>query len=153
MDRSITLELPFPPTVNRYWQVARNRLIKTKRARDYRKIVSLYLLASHESIREWNTRYDVEGNRIVKDERTLALAVAVHYPVKAGPDGDIDNLLKVMIDCLEGTLFENDKQFRHVQISKETQDKKEGSVRVTIRECPNELELYDKTFEVLGVHV
>ena len=151
MNNSITLKLPFPPTVNRYWQVARNRLIKTKRARDYKKIVSLYLLEAHKSIREWNT--NTSGNRIVKDKRTLALSVAVHYPVKAGPDGDIDNLLKIMIDCLEGVLFENDRQFRHIQISREAQTTKEGSIRVTIRECPDELELHDKTFEVLGVHV
>ena len=58
-----------------------------------------------------------------------------------------------MIDCLEGVLFENDRQFRHIQISREAQTTKEGSIRVTIRECPDELELHDKTFEVLGVHV
>jgi len=149
----ITLTLPFPPSVNNYWQVARNRIIKTKRARDYRKEISLILLSYHESIRKWNTHYNQKGERQVKDKRTLALAVAVHYPVKSGPDGDIDNLLKVMIDCLEGTLFENDRQFRHVQISKEAKEDKVGSVRVTICECPDELKLHDKTFEVLGVHI
>jgi len=149
---SITIELPFPPTVNRYWQVARNRLIKTKRDRDYKKTIHLLLLSYHESIRKWNTRFDSNGKRIIKDTRTLALAVAVHYPVKAGPDGDIDNLLKVMIDCLEGILFENDRQFRHVQISREPQNKKEGSVRVTIKECSNELKLHDGTFTVKGIN-
>jgi len=147
---SITIELPFPPTVNRYWQVARNRLIKTKRARDYKKIISLELLAEHKSIREWNT--NTSGNRIVKDKRTLALSVAVHYPKRSGALTDIDNLLKIMIDCLEGVLFENDRQFRHIQISREPQTTKAGSVRVTIRECPDELELHDETFTVKGIH-
>ena len=142
---SITIELPFPPTANRYWQPVRSRLIKTKRALNYRNVVSVLLLKNSNEIRKWNPETD-------KDTRTLAIAVAVHYPKKKGPDGDIDNLLKVLIDCLEGSLFENDRQIRHVQISRESQETKEGSVRVTLKECPHEMELHDGTFTVMGIH-
>jgi len=141
----ITLELPYPPSVNNYWQVARNRIIKTKQARDYKKTIAQLMLVYSKQIRGWIK--DIEN-----DERTLALAIAVHYPKRGGPTADIDNLTKVAIDCLEGTLFKNDRQFRHVQISREPQDKKEGSIRVTIRECPNELQLHDGTFTVKGIH-
>ena len=77
-------------------------------------------------IRKWIKDID-------RDERTLAVAIAVHYPKRSGPLGDIDNLTKVAIDCLEGILFKNDRQFRHVQISREPQTIKEGSIRVTIK--------------------
>jgi len=149
---SITIELPFPPSVNNYWQVARNRIIKTKQARDYKKNVQLLLLTYHEQIREWNTRLHKDGSRRSgRDTRTLALAVAVHYPKRSGPLADIDNLLKVCIDCLEGFLFENDRQFRHIQISREKTDTS-GRVRITIKECPDELEVHDGTFIVKGIH-
>ena len=149
----ITIELPFPPSVNNYWQVARNRIIKTKQARDYKKNVQLLLLTYHDQIREWNTRLHKDGSRKSdKDTRPLALSVAVHYPKRSGPLADIDNLLKVCIDCLEGFLFENDRQFRHIQISREAQTTKEGSIRVTIKECPDELEVHDGTFTVNNIH-
>ena len=150
---SITVELPFPPSVNNYWQVARNRIIKTKQARDYKKNVQLLLLTYHEQIRKWNTRLHKDGSRRPgRDTRTLALSVAVHYPKRSGALTDIDNLLKIMIDCLEGVLFENDRQFRHIQISREVQTTKEGTIRVTIKECPDELEVHDGTFIVKGIH-
>ncbi len=141
----ITLELPYPPSVNNYWQVARNRIIKTKQARDYKKTIEQLMLVYSKQIKGWI-------KDINRDERTLALAIAVHYPKRSGPLGDIDNLTKVAIDCLEGILFKNDRQFRHVQISREPQTIKEGSIRVTIKECPNELELHDGTFIVKGIH-
>jgi crossover junction endodeoxyribonuclease RusA len=141
----ITLELPYPPSVNNYWQVARNRIIKTKQARDYKKTIEQLMLVYSKQIRGWIK--DIE-----QDNRPLALAIAVHYPKRGGPLADIDNLLKVSIDCLEGILFKNDRQFRHVQISREAQNKKEGSIRVTIKECPSELNLHDGTFIVKGVH-
>jgi len=150
---SITIELPFPPSVNNYWQVARNRIIKTKQARDYKQTVQLLLLTYHEQIRIWNTRLHKDGSRRPgKDTRTLALSVAVHYPKRRGPLADIDNLLKVSIDCLEGFLFENDCQFRHIQISKEKSKDTSGHVRITIKECPDELEVHDGTFTVNGIH-
>ena len=141
----ITLELPYPPSVNNYWQVARHRIIKTKQARDYKKTIEKLMLLYPLDIRKWIKDID-------RDERTLALAIAVHYPKRGGPTADIDNLTKVAIDCLEGILFKNDRQFRHVQISREPQTIKEGSIRVTIKECPNELELHDGTFIVKGIH-
>tara|TARA_Y100001951_G_C11123719_1_gene174283 strand:- start:26 stop:460 length:435 start_codon:yes stop_codon:yes gene_type:complete len=139
----ITLELPFPPTANKYWQVARNRIIKTKRARDYQKQVQGIILTKLRELSEW---------RKLQVGKTLALSMAVHYPVKPGPDGDIDNLGKVCVDSLQGCVFDNDRQLRHIQISKEKAEGKEGSVRVTVTECPDELEVHDGTFTVKGIH-
>ena len=141
----ITLSLPFPPSVNNYWQVARNRIIKTKKAKDYKRDIENLMLVNARQIKTFIQDVD-------KDNRPLALAVAVHYPKRSGPLGEIDNLLKVSIDCLEGILFKNDRQFRHIQISREPQDSKEGSIRITIKECPDELKVHDGTFIVNGIH-
>jgi len=141
----ITLELPYPPSVNNYWQVARNRIIKTKKAKDYKRDIENLMLVNARQIKTFIQDVD-------KDNRPLALAIAVHYPKRGGPTADIDNLLKVSIDCLEGILFKNDRQFRHIQISREPQDSKEGSIRITIKECPDELKVHDGTFIVNGIH-
>ena len=142
---SITIELPYPPSVNNYWQVARNRIIKTKQARDYKKTIEKLMLLYPIDIRKWIK--DIET-----DKRTLALAIAVHHPKRRGPTADIDNLIKVCVDPLEGILFKNDRQFRHTQISSEKQTTKEGLIRITIKECPDELEVHDGTFTVKGIH-
>ena len=142
---SITIKLPFPPTANKYWQVARNRVIKTKRARNYQLSVHGIILTVNKSRKLGAWRREQEG-------KTLALSMAVHYPVKPGPDGDIDNLSKILVDSLQGCVFDNDRQLRHIQISKEKAEGKEGSVRVTIKICPDELEVHDGTFTVEGIH-
>ena len=152
---SITIELPFPPSANKYWRVVRNRIIKSGEARTYDRILMHLLLEYSKQIMQWNIGGGCNKpgwKQMGKDSRTLALSVAVHYPKRSGALTDIDNLLKIMIDCLEGVLFENDRQFRHIQISREAQTTKEGSIRVTIKKCPDELEVHDGTFIVKGIH-
>ena len=139
----VTIELPFPPTANKYWQIARNRVIKTKRARNYQLSVHSIILTKSKELAAW--RKSQEG-------KMLALSMAVHYPVKPGPDGDIDNLSKILVDALQGCVFDNDRQLRHIQISKEKSADTSGHVRVTIKICPDELEVNDGTFTVKGIH-
>ena len=151
---SITIELPYPPSVNNYWQVARNRIIKTKQARIYKKTIDQFMMMYATKVKEWDARkyLDYRGVESTNDKRTLALAIAVHHPKRRGPNADIDNLIKVCVDSLEGILFANDRQFRHIQISNEAQTTKEGLIRITIKECPDELEVHDGTFTVKGIH-
>jgi len=141
---SITIELPFPPTANRYWQLARGRIIKTKQARQYEKDVLATVL----------TTLSKRGlGPLHSSKETLALSIAVHYPTKKrGPNMDLDNVEKVLIDSLQGYFFHNDRQLRHIQISKEKSKDKFGSVRVTVKLCPDELEVHDGTFTVKGIH-
>ena len=138
----LTIELPFPVSANAYWMVSNKRLIKTKRARNYIAEVVLYWLNAK-----------AKGAQAFGEDETLAMSIAVHYPVKRGPDGDIDNLSKVLIDAMETAgIYQNDRQIRFVQISRERAKDTIGSVRVNIKACPHEMELNDANFRVEEVH-
>jgi Holliday junction resolvase RusA-like endonuclease len=139
----LTIELPFPVTANAYWMIAGRKLIKTKRARVYIAEVVLYWLNAK-----------LLGARAFGEDETLAMSVAIHYPVRKGPDCDVDNLLKVLIDAMETAgIYQNDNQIRFIQISREkAKDKTIGSVRVNIKSCPHEMELNDRNFRVEEIH-
>lgn len=138
----LTLKLPFPVTANKYWRIAGRRMIKTKEARQYAQMVMLAWI-------EAKTR----GMKKFADDAHLAVAVAVMYPRRRGPNADIDNLAKVLIDALEGAdIFNNDNQLRHIQLTREASENPEGGVRVSLRECGNEMRLHDGTFTVHGIH-
>ena len=138
----LTLRLPFPISANNYWQIVGKRLIKTKKARLFiTEVVVAWLEAKANGCKPFN------------EEDNLALAVAVHYPVKKGPDTDLDNLCKVLIDAMEtAQIFPNDKQFRHIQLTREHFTDKKGGVRVVIKKCKKEMDLHDSTFTVKGIH-
>ena len=139
----LTLDLPFPVSANQYWMIAGRKLIKTKIARSYIREVTLYWLNEK-----------VKGAQAFGEDETLALAVALHYPVRRGPDLDLDNAIKVLVDSLETAgVFQNDNQIRHIQITREeAKDKTIGGVRVSIRSCPHEMVLHDGTFIVKEIH-
>jgi Holliday junction resolvase RusA-like endonuclease len=139
----LTIELPFPVSVNSYWQIAGRRLIKTKRARAYIMEVTLYWLNAK-----------MLGAQAFGEDETLAMSIAVHYPIRRGPDCDIDNLSKILIDAMETAgIYQNDRQIRFVQISREeAKDKTIGGVRVNIKACPHEMQLNDKNFRVEEIH-
>ncbi len=139
----LTLDLPFPVSANQYWMIAGRKLIKTKVARSYIREVTLYWLNEK-----------AKGALAFGEDETLALAVALHYPVRRGPDCDVDNCLKVLVDSLETAgVFQNDNQIRHIQITREeAKDKTIGGVRVCIKSCPHEMMLHDGTFIVKEIH-
>ena len=139
----LTIELPFPVSANAYWMIAGRRLIKTKRARAYIAEVVLYWL-----------NCKMLGAQAFGEDETLAMSIAIHYPVRKGPDCDVDNLLKVLIDAMETEgIYQNDNQIRFIQISREkAKDKTIGSVRVNIKSCPHEMQLNDRNFRVEEIH-
>ena len=139
----LILDLPFPVSANQYWMIAGRKLIKTKVARSYIREVTLYWLNEK-----------AKGTQAFGEDETLALAVALHYPVRRGPDCDVDNCLKVLVDSLETAgVFQNDNQIRHIQITREeAKDKTIGGVRVCIKSCPHEMMLHDGTFIVKEIH-
>ena len=139
----LTIELPFPVTANAYWMIAGRRLIKSKRARAYIAEVTLMWLNAKS-----------KGAKAFGEDETLALAIAIHYPVDKRKHIDTDNALKVLIDAMETAgIYKNDNQIRFIQISREeAKDKTIGGVRVNIRSCPHEMELDDQNFRVEEVH-
>ena len=139
----LKIELPFPISANSYWQIVNRRLIKTKRARIF----------IGEVVLKW-MEAKAKGAKSFNEDDDLALAVAVYYPVRRGPDGDIDNLSKVLIDAMETAgMFPNDKQFRHIQFTRDHNPHKHGFVKVSIKLCEKEMKINDDTFIVEGVHL
>ena len=139
----LTIELPFPVTANAYWMIAGRRLIKSKRARAYiAEVVLMWLDAKSK------------GAKSFGEDETLALAIAIHYPVDKRKHIDTDNALKVLIDAMETAgIYQNDNQIRFIQISREeAKDRTIGGVRVNIKSCPHEMELNDQNFRVEEIH-
>ena len=139
----LILNLPFPVSTNQYWMIAGRKLIKTKRARAYIHEVALYWMEAKS-----------KGAEAFGEDETLAMAIAIYYPVDKRKHIDADNALKVLIDAMETAgIYQNDNQIRHIQISREeAKDKTIGGVRGCIKACPNEMVLHDGTFIVKEVH-
>lgn len=88
---SVTLVLPVPPASNRYWRKFRNTIVKSPEAR----------------------AYQLEVKRAWARERLLPIVGAVAVTLRwyrAAKRGDLDGRLKVVLDCLQGLAYENDKQ-------------------------------------------
>lgn len=141
MVNEINLELPWPVSANQYWMPVGRRMVKTPEARSYISQVTLKWMEERTN-----------GLKPFENGSELAMAISAHYPKKKGPDADLDNLTKVLIDALEvAGVYQNDNCLRHVQITRES-GVPEGMVRVFIRACRSGLHVDKKSFKVLGVH-
>jgi len=91
----LTLELPYPPSVNHYFRNWRGRTLISREGRAFRKRVCSILTAA--------------GVRPLSGKLAVSLAV---YP----PDRrrrDIDNLQKALLDALEkGGAYQDDSQVK-----------------------------------------
>lgn len=93
------VRLPFPPTINHYYgRDPRNgHPYLTKRAKQYRRQVAL-----------------VMAGESTFGKARLAVKVEAHPPRQIG---DLDNLLKPLLDALEHAgVFDNDKQVADLRI-------------------------------------
>lgn len=102
------LTLPWPPSNNHYYTVARGRKILSAAGRKYLADAKVHILAQN-----WRPpRKPLTGRLVVQ---------IVAYP----PDKrarDLDNLLKPILDsCQGGGLFENDSQIDNLRIRRDEQ--------------------------------
>lgn len=97
MNNHYSLVLPYPPSANRRLTVARGRMVKTAEAREYKEVAG------------WLTK------AIVPDPLPgdVKLRIILYRPSRRS---DIDNPLKVLLDSLQGVLYENDKQIRELHV-------------------------------------
>lgn len=116
----MTIELPYPPSANIYWQISHGRLVKTQRARDYFKEVLIIA-----QLLEWD---DIAIHLATKP---VKFTVHVYRPKKRG---DLDNCLKVLIDSLNGIAYVDDDQITEIHAYRH-EDKENPRVMVTIEEC------------------
>lgn len=97
----LTLELPYPPSVNHYWRNFKGRVLISREGRDYREAVRWALLAQ----------------RVVRQVGRLAVEVDV-YP----PDNrrrDLDNTQKGLLDSLaHGGAYSDDSQIDQLVLTR-----------------------------------
>lgn len=96
--------LPVPPSANRYWRHARGRTYLGPEAKAYRRTVALVWDATQRGM--------FAPTRGVK----LTVQVTLVQPWKTRVRGDSDNLLKVLLDALQGHAYLRDSQVDHVGI-------------------------------------
>lgn len=80
-NMGVTLELPYPPTVNTYWRNVNGRMVMSKKGREYRALVAR-----------------IFAGRCHPLAGRLSLSLEAYMPDKR--IRDIDNLGKASIDAL-----------------------------------------------------
>lgn len=98
----ISIELPWPPTINSYWRRRGDRYFISKQGKQFRRDTIL-LCSKYKGL-------------FCNDER-LKLTVKAYPPDKRRRD--IDNLLKVLCDSLEAAqIFKDDCQLDEIYIKR-----------------------------------
>ena len=99
----IEIELNYPPSANRYWRCFRNRMVPSKEAMEFKRHVKNTVQAS-----DYN---------LTVDELMVIIELRPKLTVKGEASKtciDIDNALKVVLDSLQGIIYENDKQIKKI---------------------------------------
>lgn len=110
----IMIELPWPPTVNTYFTVARGRKILSSKGRKYKKDI----VARFSSKSPLTGRLKVELLAYPPDKRKR----------------DLDNLVKAVLDALdESNIFEDDSQIDDLRIIRK-EKVKDGCLLACIEE-------------------
>lgn len=118
------LNLPYPISVNRYWRMFRNRAVLSSEAKAYKETVALIAQQNHQPM--------YHGN----------VSVKIWVQPRTNKDGspsrvilDLDNCLKVVLDALQGVVYENDKQIKHIEAHYADKPIYGGGVIVDIQEA------------------
>jgi crossover junction endodeoxyribonuclease RusA len=101
--------LPFPPSANDYWTVARGRIILTAKAREYKERIRRILIGY----------LPIEGP-VIGEFR-------LYRPRRVG---DLGNGLKVVEDALNGIAYLDDKQIDEYRVFKRFDDPKNPRVEL-----------------------
>jgi len=107
-----------PISVNHYWTMKCSGkkvvVIKGKMAREYKEYI------------KWKTLEQCKNNKIKPlfplFSKKVPVKLSIEYFYKARGK-DIDNILKALLDALEGILFENDAQIVELYIKKRKGEK------------------------------
>lgn len=113
---TVTIEIPFPPTVNTIWRNFRGRMVMSKAGREYRQAVVGAVYAAR-----------VQGF----GRQKLSVVIGAHMPDERRRD--LDNLLKAANDALQAArLFEDDSQIVDLRIYRAGLDRKNPRLAVTL---------------------
>jgi len=109
LDRFV---LPYPPSINRYWTIAKNarRITPTTTGREYKELVRWQYI-----------------NHVPLDG-PVHLRIHVYRPARRG---DLDNILKTALDALEGVAYNNDKQIVEIHATRH-EDKENPRIEIEV---------------------
>ena len=126
----MTLELPWPPSVNRAWRSVGGKVLLSRECRDYRRAVMLAVALSPQRWTKFST-----GER---------LAVVVHAFPPDKRRRDIANLDKALMDAIqEAGVIGDDSQVDDLHIVRK-KVVKGGKVRVSIMELEQNSDVESK---------
>ncbi|WP_345318290.1 RusA family crossover junction endodeoxyribonuclease [Novipirellula rosea] len=110
----LKLNLPYPPSINHYWRHVGQRVLISKKGREYRAEVSGLL----------------NRKRVEPLVGPLSVDIELHMPDRRRRD--IDNVLKAMLDALQwGGAFLDDNQVMRLAIEKVVPENKSKPKRRT----------------------
>jgi Holliday junction resolvase RusA-like endonuclease len=111
----LKLTLPYPPSSNRYWRMDKRGFnYVSAEARKYKTAVhEIAALAG-----------------VVPLEGAVSLQVDVYRPQRSG---DLDNRLKICLDCCQGLLFVNDNQVVKI-VMRRFEDKTNPRLEISVSE-------------------
>ena len=112
--REFSAVIPIPPSANRYWMVAHNRMVDTTEAKNYKQ----QLFYKLSPMIDEPMRGDVCVN------------MTVFRPSRRG---DLDNYNKVLFDALQGIVYLNDSQIVEIHTFRED-DKHNPRVNLLVYE-------------------
>lgn len=101
--KQVTLTLPYPPTTNHAYTIARGRKVKTAAARGYAQHVATL------------TRAQAPATTLTREHR-LAVTVAVHPPDRRRRD--LANVEKLVVDAVMSTLGLDDSQIDDLRLTR-----------------------------------
>jgi crossover junction endodeoxyribonuclease RusA len=103
----ITLDLPWPPTANRYWRNVNGRMVLSREGRRYREAVDGLV---------WRHLCQ-EGEGVCFGESDLEVAIEAYPPDRRRRD--LDNILKPLLYALQHAgVFDDDSQISRLSISR-----------------------------------
>lgn len=109
----LALTLPCPPTANLYYRHVGHRTLLSKEGRVYKQTVADRCLLA----------------RVRKLSGEVAVAVHWYRPAKRG---DVDNILKPLLDALKGHAFGDDARVAKLCVERHDTDRHHPRVEVTI---------------------
>lgn len=116
--KSVSVQIPWPPSANRYWRKYRGRMVVSQEARKYIDDVSILALT-------W---------QIKTLKARLSLRIMAYPPDRRVRD--IDNALKIAIDSLQHAgVYGNDAQIDRIYIERGL-SRPPGYMDIDIEEIP-----------------
>lgn len=114
----ITLTLPYPPSVNHYWQLVRGRLTLSTDAKAYKQACAII-----------GAQAGVTPIML----GTVAVEFAAYRPRRKG---DLDNVQKALFDAIKGIAYRDDSQIVKI-VAERYDDKHNPRIEICIYEWIN----------------